>query len=665
MPAMPARLAQYLIAKGLVSAERIESTLEQHALEGGKLDSAILEEGLLSEEQALEALGDLSGHRPVNLGEFEINFAVSALIPQKIADRLCITPLSLDNGLLHVACGYPVPARELREVGFLLGRELELWVALEVRVRQWLAGLYGLPLAPRLSRLLSSLQPPQPVVEKVAAFHDLPEWGLAQETRELIEQLASSAMAGRESEGELLTGLVDVPEWNLKRAREELTDARHSAEQVLATLLHYGQQTLDFVAAFLVQGGMALGWDVQAEGWSRSEIEKISIPLDVFSVFRTIAVSRGSYIGPPPPDAYTGHFLQKLGRAPRTIFAYPLESQGKVVALLYGDCAEKPISQRRLSDLLLFCQNLSAVFQDLKLPTRATAPPTEVRGQEALIAPAGGIRELVDQLLGPDVEARQIARLQLFSAPAAAAVELIARFPGPSSWSRGPVLKLPSPYELGPIPGMISELGAAGAEAICPLLDSRELETRYRALLTAGSFRTSEFIPALRRALFDPEPDISSAARALAKHLQGIHRFDPVLDDLRDGLTSRSQPRRALAARGLGALHQLDSIDALIGLVGSEDRGCAQAAADALREMTKASCGTDARQWTAWWAVNRERDRIGWLLAGLRHADPEVRRSSVEELADAFGLGEERFGYFFHDSEAEQEAAIRHWESLA
>ena len=660
---MPARLAQYLIAKGLVSEERIESTLHQHALEGVKLDSAILEQGLLTEAQALEALGDVSGQRPVNLGEFEINFAVSALIPQKIADRLCITPLSLDNGLLHVACSYPVPLRELREVGFLLGRELELWVALEVRVRQWLAGLYGVPLAPRLSRLLSSLQPLHPAVEKVAAVDDLrPEGGLAQE---IIEQLASSGMVGRDGQGELLTALVDLPEWSLKRARESLRDGRHSAEQVLATILQYGQQTLDFIAAFLVQGGMALGWDVQAEGWSTSEIERISIPLDVFSVFRTIALSRGSYIGPPPPDAYTGHFLQKLGRAPRTIIAYPLEAQGKMVALLYGDCAEKPISQRRLSDFLLFCQNVSATFQDLRLPRRATTPPTEARAQNASTPPDGEIRERVAQLLGPDVEARQSARLQLLLAPTAAAAELIAHFPGPSSWSRGRVLGLPAPHELGPIPGMLSELGAAGADALCPLLDSPDLETRYWALLTAGSFRMPEFIPALRRALFDPEPDISSAARALAKHLQGIPRFDQVLDDLRGELTSRNQPRKALAARGLGALRQLDSIDALIGLVGSEDRGCALAAADALREMTKASCETNARQWMAWWAENRERDRIDWLLAGLRHADPEIRRSSVEELAEAFGTGKERFGYFIHDSEAEREAAIRHWESLA
>ncbi len=659
---MPARLAQYLIAKGLVSEEGIESTLQQHAREGVKLDSAILEQGLLTEAQALEALGDVSGHRPVNLGEFEINFAVSALIPQKIAERLCITPLSLDNGLLHVACSYPVPLRELREVGFLLGRELELWVALEVRVRQWLAGLYGLPLAPRLSRLLSSLQPPQPSVEKVAAVNGRgAEGGLAQE---MVEQLASSVMVGRDGQGELLTALMDVPEWNLKRAREELRNGRHHAEQVLATILQYGQQTLDFLAAFLVQGGMALGWDVQAEGWSTSEIERISIPLDVFSVFRTIAVSRGSYIGPPPPDSYTGHFLQKLGRAPRTIIAYPIEARGKVVALLYGDCAEKPISQRRLSDFLLFCQNVSAAFQDLKLPRRAS-PPAEVGGQQTSTPAAGEIRELVAQLLGPEAQARQSARIRLLSAPAAAAAELIAHFPGASSWSRGPVLELPAPHELGPIPGMLSELGAAGVAALCPLLDSPELETRYWALLTAGSFRTPDFIPALRRALFDTEPDISSAARALAKHLQGVARFELVLADLRDELTSRNPLRKALAARGLGALRQRGSIDALIGLVGSEDRLCAQAAADALREMTKASCETNARQWMVWWAENRERDRIRWLLAGLRHADPETRRSSVEELAEAFGLGEERFGYFIHDSEAEREAAIRHWESLA
>src|SRR5260370_12850602 len=100
---MPARLAQYLIAKDLVSEEGIESTLQQHAREGVKLDSAILEQGLLTEAQALESLVDVSRHRPVNPGEFEINFAVSALIQQQIAERLPTTPLSLATSFLLLA----------------------------------------------------------------------------------------------------------------------------------------------------------------------------------------------------------------------------------------------------------------------------------------------------------------------------------------------------------------------------------------------------------------------------------------------------------------------------------------------------------------------------------------------------------------------------------
>src|SRR5260370_9431227 len=155
---MPARLAQYLIARGLITAEQAEQNLQKVAVEGGALHTVLLGQRLVSGAQLLEALADISGQRSVNLGDFEINHSVSSLVPAKIAERLGITPLSIEGGVLHVACTYPVPARELGEVGFLLGKKLELWVALDFRVRQWLHGLYGLPLSRRATHLLVELK---------------------------------------------------------------------------------------------------------------------------------------------------------------------------------------------------------------------------------------------------------------------------------------------------------------------------------------------------------------------------------------------------------------------------------------------------------------------------------------------------------------------------
>ena len=113
--------------------------MRQQQAKGGLIDTVLLETGRLREADLLNLLGEASGFRPVNLADFEPNAEVATLIPPKIAERLCVVPLSLDGNTLHVACGFPVPRKELDEVGFLLGKPLELWVATEVRVREWIA----------------------------------------------------------------------------------------------------------------------------------------------------------------------------------------------------------------------------------------------------------------------------------------------------------------------------------------------------------------------------------------------------------------------------------------------------------------------------------------------------------------------------------------------
>src|SRR5205085_1877890 len=119
------------------------------------------------------------------------------------------------------------------------------------------------------------------------------------------------------------------------------------------------------------------------------------------------------------------------------------------------------------------------------------------------------------------------------------------------AWSRLPVLELPEADELGPIPGALARLGRYGAQALAPLLDSNEADSRYLAILTAGNLPYPELADGLLRALFDLEPDISSAARAAARAFRRVPRFDSSMRDLRQELTSIDPLRRSLAARAL------------------------------------------------------------------------------------------------------------------
>ena len=237
-----------------------------------------------------------------------------------------------------------------------------------------------------------------------------------------------------------------------------------------------------------------------------------------------------------------------------------------------------------------------------------------------------------------------------------------SHFPGSTAWSRLPVVELPEADELGPIPGALARLGRAGAQALAlaPLLVSRDSDTRYFALLTAGNLPYPELVDGVLRGLFDDEPDLSSAARTAATALKHLPRLDGAMKELRQQLSSPDSLRRSLAARALGALHDREAVEGLIQLAGSEDAMCAQAAAEALREVTRATHGLDVRAWRAWWAENKGKRRVDWLVAALRHAEPDIRLASLEELSRVL---HDTLGYYADAPAPEREAAVRRWEA--
>jgi len=951
---MPARLAQHLVSKGLLPMERANEALRIQAVTGGSLDTVLLELGALQEPALLEAMGEVSAYRPVNLADFEPNAEVAALIPPKIAERLCMAPLSTDGTALHVACGYPVKKAELDEVAFLLGKHLELWVGIEARIRDWISIIYRQPLGARWSTLLAQIDPtrpaspPAPAPAKAAApapakppplparpptpamppapaasppqlgpepptpvedvvpkqlddepvtptrppprplaitpVHPMPAVRPGQArpplveettledalTAEMVNRLAQSVADepiplevrkaprpaaerpppppapepetargsvpaevvsfGRRpiampapvaprplteviSEGprppqqpppegdfvmeeipndaptepgtrplpplppdapaappsspfavpspygahgyappdypsELHQAILPVrqeqeppprlalpalppleptpqppppappeppappppdqtvPDWSLQEARAQLKEATVDRDRIIEVALRYGRRTFDLVAAFAVIRGAAVGWDVRGEELDPSRIGQVSIPLDSTSVFRTVALSRGSYVGPLPPDSLSKHFLELFGRSPRTVFLFPVEVRSRLVAILYGDSGAKPLSQRRLSDYILFCQDLPSAFQELLVrrkqragallleevvepalgsgmarPASASVPKglgwspfasasTEKPGRAASVAgpiatererPPPDFAPLLRRLTGPDATERARAVAELARTPEASSRVLAQNFPGPTAWSRLPLLDLPEADELGPIPGALSRLGRPAAQALAPLLDAADVDTRYFALLTAGNLPFPELVDGVLRGLFDLDPDISSAARAASTALKRVARFEMAMKDLRQELTSIDAIRRSLAARALGVLHDREAIDGLINLTGSDDTMCASAAAEALRDITKATFGTSPRQWTRWWAENRPRRRLEWLVAALRHPELEIRIACIEELTRAFN---DHLGFSPDGPDAERELAVRRWESL-
>ena len=63
------------------------------------------------------ALGEVSGLQPIYLADYVPNPAMASALPREDADRLNIAPLSVEDGMLHVAVAHPVPMRGLEDPG--------------------------------------------------------------------------------------------------------------------------------------------------------------------------------------------------------------------------------------------------------------------------------------------------------------------------------------------------------------------------------------------------------------------------------------------------------------------------------------------------------------------------------------------------------------------
>jgi len=732
---MTERLEEHLVARGLLSQERAEDALRSQALVGGAMDTLLLEMGSLREQDLVTALGEVSGLQPIYLADYVPNPQMASALPLEDAERLNLAPLSVEDGMLHVAVPYPVPMRGLEGLVRKLGRSVAPWVSTDVRVRAWRSQIYGTPLPARDAALLGTLgptleeqlaseiaqrarratadeplpltnprpeptagapgvataqpqpggAPPAPSPEPAGSLLEALEAGVAAAEPELPAWEAPPgrprAQRRRAAATAEAPGREAVVDWTLSEARSALRAVAGDREGLKDVVLRYARRTFDFVAAFAVVRGTAIGWDATGEGAEALAMPQVSLPLDAPSAFRTAALAHSCYAGPVPADAMTRQLLDALGRAPRSVFVFPIEVRGRLVALVYADRGEKMVSQRRLSELILFCQDLGPAFAELivlRKQRRFTEDEpqagegtgtlglgtTQRRSLEGLDrAPAASapadLGPVLERLVGSDATARAAAISELTRAPEAAARALATQFPGPSAWSRAPVQELPSPEELGPVPAGLARLGAAGARSLARFLDSPDPDIRYVALLTAGNLPHAELVPGVLRGLFDPEPDVASAARAAATGLRRLPRFQAALPDLRQELVDNDPERRVLAARALGMLHDRASVEGLIGLTASDDGLSAQAAAEALIQITRASFGTSTRGWMAWWAENRSRRRVQWLLAGLRNSEPWLRAAAADELAGALG---DTLGYLPDASERERAAAVARWE---
>jgi len=116
-------LGQVLRTRGVITDDQLQRAFQQ--ANGRRLDRAVVELGLASEDRILQALGDELGLRYLDLRTAQVDGDILARFPARDIFRHTVMPLGRRNGSIQVAISDPFDLEALHELSSATGFHLE------------------------------------------------------------------------------------------------------------------------------------------------------------------------------------------------------------------------------------------------------------------------------------------------------------------------------------------------------------------------------------------------------------------------------------------------------------------------------------------------------------------------------------------------------------
>src|ERR1051325_2116391 len=140
---MSAKLGEILVRENLISPQHLRQALDYQREHGGRLGYNLVKLGLASDDTITAVLSRQYGIRSVNLELFNIDDSVLRLIPQEVAQKYSVLPLSRVGATLTLAMVDPTNVFAMDDNKFMTGLNVEPVVVAEASVQAAIARYYS------------------------------------------------------------------------------------------------------------------------------------------------------------------------------------------------------------------------------------------------------------------------------------------------------------------------------------------------------------------------------------------------------------------------------------------------------------------------------------------------------------------------------------------
>ncbi len=485
-------------------------------------------------------------------------------------------------------------------------------------------------------------------------------------------------------------------------ARELLATA-DDRDTVFITLLRAARARARYAALLTVQGGAAIGRVALAEpGVDTAEIQRVLIPLDGRSVFRSVVEHQQPHVGPlASGDPAIDAMMMRLGGSvPPSALLMPIVLRDRVVALVVAHRVHSDLKLVDVTELLplasaaadalgrLIVKHKSAgyrapapdaapkvVIEGALVDTKKTVrPDAEWRAPAPVERPSlpaiesdaelsitheppRPIGEVLDEIESAKEGDADAAISDAIERATEALGEINKRFPGKLRVDRFAVAGRPlRAAQYGGLLELVVRLGSAASELLIEQMSSSQRDVRFYATICTAELRPRNAVYALVERLFDQDYGVrATAIEALAGY--PMQDLSHALSRARRAVHGSDPEVVAAAASAIVRLGDVEAIGDLIGVIERGDRA-SDHVRKALVALTAQDFGANERKWRKWWEGARRRHRIEWLIDGLSHKEDAIREGAILDLRRLTG---EYFGYHHDLPKKEREAAAERW----
>src|SRR5712671_3527601 len=127
-----------LLERGVISRAQLEQAVAEQRGSGERLDRALVRLGFVTREQVLALIGEQFHMPVVDLPSLAVSAEVLQALPAKLVYKQNCVPISRENGTLVVATSDPFELSVLDELKLLTGCSIELVLADEEELHQFI-----------------------------------------------------------------------------------------------------------------------------------------------------------------------------------------------------------------------------------------------------------------------------------------------------------------------------------------------------------------------------------------------------------------------------------------------------------------------------------------------------------------------------------------------